>query len=251
MDYRDVNTEYERIFGTCDYPNLYDTEDEEYRQLRMEITGTPRLSYSTSRLPFEDIYAPLEAADSIPEWNFEDTYDHPAETDSILDWEIPFWAEPNYKKGVSSRCSSAPQRKVANILSGILSALAARAQERTAVETDNTTADRHIFKLLIPGRCKAEGYFEKETKRFYILAGSLISLDDESEYMSSSSYRNRQRIINKCGLFTENYIRLDKNVKCRSAVAAARYVVGDFVNMDLWKDSKGRTLYDVYPELFF
>ena len=55
MEQFDINTEYERIFGTSDYPTLYDSQDEEYIQLRRQIVGTVYVSYLSSKLPFENI----------------------------------------------------------------------------------------------------------------------------------------------------------------------------------------------------
>ncbi|WP_280120884.1 DUF4357 domain-containing protein [Sangeribacter muris] len=114
-----------------------------------------------------------------------------------------------------------------------------------------TQVNRHIFWITIFGRCKAYGYLDKESKNFYIGTDSLISTKDNNEYIATSSYRNRHRLIKNYGIPTNNYIKLKKDVKCRSAVAAARYVVGATVDLDLWKDASGRTLYDIYPEIFF
>lgn len=114
-----------------------------------------------------------------------------------------------------------------------------------------TQVHSHIFWVTIFGRCKAYGYLDKESKNFYIGTDSLISIKDDNDYVATSSYRNRHRLIKNFGIPTNNFFKLKKDVKCRSAVAAARYVVGATVDLDIWKDAQGRTLYDIYPDLFF
>ena len=49
-----IDAEYERIFGVSSYPNLYDSNDEEYNRLRQEIITALRVRYNPKCLPFDD-----------------------------------------------------------------------------------------------------------------------------------------------------------------------------------------------------
>ena len=230
----DINTEYEQIFGISNYPTLYESEDEEYKQLRQQIIETAMPSYSFSSLPFEGIY-------NIRENDCLDTSSDDIES-------IP---QITYNDHLSCYHVVAGIRNyTVNLLMGILSCLSGKLTHNLSVEI-KTQVNRHIFWITIFGRCKAYGYLDKESKNFYIGTDSLISTEDNNEYIATSSCRNRHRLIKNYGIPTNNYIKLKKDVKCRSAVAAARYVVGATVDLDLWKDASGRTLYDIYPEIFF
>lgn len=140
---------------------------------------------------------------------------------------------------------------VTTIITGILSVLGGYKQATETSQFTNPSKNNHVFWITKAGRCRAYGYFDKETKNFYIGVGSLISIIDDSDYIASSSYRNRHRLIDKYGVNIGNYVKIKKDVKCRTAVAAARYTLGAMVNLDLWKDSQGKTLYEVYPDYFF
>ncbi len=227
----DINAEYERIFGTSDYPTLY--ESEEYDQLRRQIIKTAPSAYAFSKLPFEDIY---------------EIHDNEC-LDNALD--INTISPEAYNNHLSCHNVVAGIRNyTVNLLMGILSRLSGKLPQNISVEI-KTPFNRHIFWITMNGRCKAYGYLDKESKNFYIGANSLISTKDDNEYVATSSYRNRHRLIKKYGILTGNYFKLKKDVKCRSAVAAARYVAGAHVDLNLWKDAHGRTLYDIYPDLFF
>jgi len=233
MGQQDLNAEYERIFGVVHYPTLYESEDEDYMQLRQQIIGIAPVLYSSLKLPFEDIYNSRDNDHLGKSWDIGTSP------------QISYNNHPPYCHVVTS-----VRNHVNNLLTGILSRLSANLPKILSVEI-KTQVNRQIFWITIDGRCRAYGYLDKESKNFYIGINSLISTKDDNDYVATSSYRNRHRLIEKYGIRTNNYFKLKKNVKCRSAVAAARYVVGATVDLDLWKDAQGRTLYDIYPEIFF
>lgn len=231
QEQQDINIEYERIFGVVHYPTLFNMEDLEYSELRKEIIDAPRVFRLQENLPFENI--------------------------------LDFSSEQDIKE--SRTCS---KQNCCNIgiydivvgirnhaiktIEGILSVLSGGNQPYEPPLVGNlSNYHKHIFWITKAGRCKVYGYIDKETKNFYIGAGSLISAIEDFDYFTTSSYRNRRRLIDKYGVHIENYVKIKKDVKCRTAVAAARYALGAMVNLDLWKDSQGKTLYEVYPEYFF
>lgn len=55
MEQFNIDTEYERIYGTSCYPTLYNLQNEEYIQFRRQIIGAVSVPYLSSKLPFEDI----------------------------------------------------------------------------------------------------------------------------------------------------------------------------------------------------
>lgn len=233
MEQFDINIEYERVFGISNYPTLYDAQDEEYKGLRTQIIWTGPVPYLSSKLPFEDIYSMGENSC----------------INKSLDVNITQKLTLNDDLSCYSVVAGIRNHTV-DLLLGILSSLGAELLKNNSVEII-THANRHLFWLTMRGRCNAYGYLDKDSKNFYIGTNSLVSIKDDNDYITTSSYRNRHRLIGKYGMLKNNYFRLTKDIKCRSAVAAARYVVGATVGLDLWKDIKGRTLYEVYPEIFF
>lgn len=230
----DINTEYEQIFGISNYPTLYESEDEEYK--------------TTASTDYRDSHAII----FILKPTIEDIYNiH--ENDCLDNSSDDIKAIPKITYNDHLSCYhvvAGIRNYTVNLLMGILSCVSGKLTHNLSVEI-KTQVNRHIFWITIFGRCKAYGYLDKESKNFYIGTDSLISTKDNNEYIATSSYRNRHRLIKNYGIPTNNYIKLKKDVKCRSAVAAARYVVGATVDLDLWKDASGRTLYDIYPEIFF
>lgn len=51
----DINTEYERIFGTVTRPTLYEPDDADYLALRQFIIEEPKLDCDEGYIPFKDI----------------------------------------------------------------------------------------------------------------------------------------------------------------------------------------------------
>ena len=112
-------------------------------------------------------------------------------------------------------------------------------------------AKRHIFYIEEDGVCSASGYLEEDSKQFFILKGSLISKESDILYASSQSGKARLRLLDKACLLKTHYYYVSKDAKCRSASAAACYVLGRKADYTVWKDNKGKSLEEVYPNRFF
>ena len=113
------------------------------------------------------------------------------------------------------------------------------------------SSSMHIFHLNVPGICNAYGYYDLETNNFFILKNSLVALISEKDYSFTNSGIARARFLNKACKKDGNYFRVVKDAKCRSASAAASYVLGKAVTYVYWIDANGKTLKDCYPQKFF
>ncbi len=57
---------------------------------------------------------------------------------------------------------------VTTIITGILSVLGGYKQATETSQFTNPSKNNHVFWITKAGRCRAYGYFDKETKNFYI-----------------------------------------------------------------------------------
>lgn len=112
-------------------------------------------------------------------------------------------------------------------------------------------AKRHIFYIEEDGVCSATGYLEEDSKQFFILKGSLVSKESDIIYASSQSGKARLRFLDKACVLKTHCYYVYKDAKCRSASAAACYVLGRKADYTAWKDKKGKTLDEMYPDRFF
>ncbi len=112
-------------------------------------------------------------------------------------------------------------------------------------------ANRHIFYIEENGVCSASGYLEEDSKQFFIQKGSLVSKESDIIYASSQSGKARLRFLDKACILRSNYYCVSKDAKCRSASAAACYVLGRKADCTFWKDDTGKSLMEVYPDRFF
>lgn len=110
---------------------------------------------------------------------------------------------------------------------------------------------RHIFYIIEKDECRAEGYYDPSSKYFYISRGSLIVKESDILYASSQSGMSRARFLDKACILKNNYYQVKKDAKCRSAAAAACYVLGQFADFESWKDAEGKSLKEVFPGVFF
>lgn len=110
---------------------------------------------------------------------------------------------------------------------------------------------KHIFYIEEKGVCSASGYLEEDSKQFFIIKGSLVSMESDILYDTSQSGRARDRFLDKACVLKSNYYYVSKDAKCRSAAAAACYVLGRKVDFTAWRDKEGRSLEDIYPDRFF
>lgn len=111
--------------------------------------------------------------------------------------------------------------------------------------------NRHIFYIKENGVCSASGYLEEGSKQFFIQKGSLVSKKSDKIYASSQSGKARLRFLDKACALKSHYYCVSKDAKCRSASAAACYVLGRKADYTAWKDNNGKSLEDVYPNRFF
>lgn len=111
--------------------------------------------------------------------------------------------------------------------------------------------DKHLFYIEEDGVCCASGYLEEDSKQFFIQKGSLVSKESDIIYVSSQSGKARLRFLDKACVLKAHYYCVSKDAKCRSASAAACYVLGRNADFTIWKDEKGKSLEEVYPNRFF
>lgn len=139
-----------------------------------------------------------------------------------------------------------PTPNVADIVNSLL-----RVRKIVSVNKSDYS-DKHLFHMIVDGRCKAWGYFEPETNYFYICKGSLVSKIEEAEYASTTSGKARERFLDKaCTDYDKSYYVVKKDAKCKSASAAACYALGRTVKYTEWIDDDNMFLKDYYPQRFF
>lgn len=114
-----------------------------------------------------------------------------------------------------------------------------------------TPVIRHIFQIVVKGVCNAKGYFDPEKGHFFILKDSLLALKSDPEYEKSASGMARNRMIASVCTFNAHYYIVGKDTKCRSASAAASYVLGKNSSYIEWEDEQGRGLKDFFPDRFY
>ena len=110
--------------------------------------------------------------------------------------------------------------------------------------------EKHIFHITVKGVCRASGYYDPIKGHFYILKDSFLALKADPEYEKSASGIARNRMLASVCTSNAHYYIVSKDTKCRSASAAACYVLGRESDLNSWKDSDGRLLHDVYPNVF-
>lgn len=110
---------------------------------------------------------------------------------------------------------------------------------------------KHIFYIEEEGVCSASGYLEEDSKQFFIMKGSLVSMVSDILYDTSQSGKARARFLDMVCVLKSHYYYVSKNAKCRSASAAACYVLGRKDDFTAWRDKDGKTLEEIYPDRFF
>lgn len=120
-----------------------------------------------------------------------------------------------------------------------------------SVITAVPVSEKHIFMIFVKGICKASGYFDSEKGHFYILKDSLLAQNVTREYEKSASGMARNRIIAAACTYTGGFYKVNKDTKCRSASAAACYVLGKDSSYIEWEDADGKGLHDFFPERFY
>ena len=112
-------------------------------------------------------------------------------------------------------------------------------------------APKHIFYIEEEGVCSASGYLEEDSKQFFIIKGSLVSIESDILFETSQFGKARARFLDKVCVLKSHYYYVSKNAKCRSASAAACYVLGRKEDFTAWRDKDGNSLEEIYPDRFF
>ena len=207
----DVNEEFEKLFGSPKRVNLFDTE-KEYNELRQYIMSEPQVTSLNNELPFDGV-----------EISSTNDYIH-HESNTIKD----------------------------SVIGDVLVALIRKRQvfinpDKKKVSIED---DKHLFFIKESGVCDAKGYYDEVQKYFYICKDSLVSLDTDIIYKTIDKENAREKFLSKICKEDNGYYRVIRDAKCRSASAAACYVLGYESDQNSWKDSDGKTLYEIYPAIF-
>lgn len=95
--------------------------------------------------------------------------------------------------------------------------------------------------------CNAYGTFDPKTNRFFIKAGSLLSLNVSPTFSSSTSLRRKIFLKIYCTKQSEAWL-VNKDGICSSPSAAAAIVLGRNANgRTVWVDKNGYTLNEIFP----
>ncbi len=143
-----------------------------------------------------------------------------------------------------------PKLKREGIKKSLNTELANKVAEPRKDNPKNTISDKHLFYIREEGECDAKGYYDEELRYFFICKDSLVSYDTDLLYMINDTENARENFINKICEEVNGYFRVIRDAKCRSASAAACYVLGYISDDSSWKDSEGKSLSEVYPDVF-
>ena len=97
--------------------------------------------------------------------------------------------------------------------------------------------------------CNAHGTFDPKTNRFYIKAGSLLSLNISPSFSTSSTLLLRREVFLKtyCTKQSTTWL-VNKDGACDSPSAAAAIVLGRSANgRTIWVDKNGHKLNEIFP----
>lgn len=114
-------------------------------------------------------------------------------------------------------------------------------------EVPKPSCSHHVFSIKIPAKCNVNGYHDEEANRFVILKGSTFDKAVDAEFDETPLGASRRRFIEAACVLRDWYYEVTKDTKCKSASAAASYVLGRQSTYTMWKDSNGKYLKDFYP----
>ncbi len=77
-----------------------------------------------------------------------------------------------------------------------------------------------------------------------------MAYDTDLFYLISDTEQARANFLKKICKEVKGYYKVEKDAKCRSASAAASYVLGCQADFNMWKDKQGKSLLDIYPNYF-
>ena len=111
--------------------------------------------------------------------------------------------------------------------------------------------DIHIVEIKVKDVCDAKGYFDPIDGYFYILKGSKIALSVSHEFSQTPVGKARERLIISNCTVEGGFFVVKKDSKCRTATAAASYVMGKNVTYIEWVTPDGKALKDFFPKRFY
>lgn len=123
---------------------------------------------------------------------------------------------------------------------------------------NNPDFPNHVFSITQVGKCDAKGYYNTTDGGFYILKGSLVSAEFETQLLSSPLQKTWKNFIDEyCEIgslgkrkLTAKVIKVKEDFRCDKASIAASLVLGRAANNAHWRDSDGHLLKDIYPNEF-
>lgn len=96
--------------------------------------------------------------------------------------------------------------------------------------------------------CNAHGIFDPKTNRFFIKAGSLLSLNVSPTFSSSSAALRRNIFLKMYCTKQSRAWLVNKDGECDSPSSAASIVLGRNTNgRTAWIDKDGRTIKEIFP----
>lgn len=125
-----------------------------------------------------------------------------------------------------------------------------QSKQNAMPSTPSVIEQGHEFFIHKGGICRATGVYDPETTHFYILKDSLVAEKEDKGYVDSPSWKARQRFLEMACTPYGNYYKVTRNTKCKSASAAASYVLGRATSYTAWQDSQGKDLHAFWPDKF-
>lgn len=114
---------------------------------------------------------------------------------------------------------------------------------------EDATPEENLF-YISEGNIKASGYFDQVSNLFYVKTGSRVAASIQRGFSSNNYYSPRLRFLRSICTFEGDHYRVSSDACCRSANAAACYVLGRPASYMEWKDEYGNRLTDYYPGQF-
>lgn len=195
----DINEQYERIFGSIVHPNLFGPDDTDYLELRQMIIHSAKADYDVNYIPFKDI-------------NF---------------YRYEQFKESSPAKHEQSNKLTPEKSK---LISEIVSSL-----ETKKVNPPVQAARPNIYHLRIDGLCNASGYFDQANGLFVIMRNSSFICKVSDKFASSPIGIARELFINTSCIKHQDCYIVKEDTICKSASAAASYLMGRISSSNCWK----------------
>jgi len=229
-----MDQEYEQLYGKAKQVQLLDYSIEEYDIFKENVLQLPILPRRLQlKLRFGNIFDDVNIISTEKKLAlhrlFRTLYD------IKQPWRIP-------KKTISR--SSKPNNKT----KPLLNTEEQSKNKRRIVAKKNTSIP--IFFIKIEGKCSASGFYNSKDNHFYIKQYSLVSSTFDT-FLGDSPIQPvwKKFIDNDCAQYGA-YCIVEHDVKLPKASLAATFVLGHAANNTFWRDEKGLSLKEHYPERF-